>query len=432
MSFSEHNQRIFGVTENSNNTTALLLGSGELGKEIAIELMRLGVHVCAADSYKNAPAMQIAHEYRVLDMSDANALQHLIDEVEPNIIIPEVEAIATNVLKNAAQQHIQIVPSSDIAAIAMDRERLRRIAHEDLGLPTTPYCFASSYEELCDGAQQVGYPCVVKPVMSSSGHGQSIVRSPEHLFAAWNEAQHGRRAAVGHENECSRVIVEALAPLDYELTVLTISSSAGITTCEPIAQCQQDGDYRESWQPANIPESIRVQAQNIAKRAVEGLTHIAHDSNETGWGVYGVELFVLTDGSLLFNELSPRPHDTGMVTMISQHYSEFALHVLAILGVPITATYTALSLRDGEVAASHAVVIEGNGAVGFTHVAQALSTDSKSNNRLNLRIFAKPSVYGHRRMAVALATGLDAQDARNSATRIAHTLRTVSANIEMR
>ncbi|WP_421785179.1 formate-dependent phosphoribosylglycinamide formyltransferase [Gardnerella sp. DNF00983] len=426
MSFSEQNQRIFGVTENSNNTTALLLGSGELGKEIAIELMRLGVRVCAADSYKNAPAMQIAHEYHVLDMSNPQELQELISNVNPDIIIPEVEAIATEVLKDAANNNIQVVPSSDIAAIAMDRERLRRIAHEDLGLPTTPYCFASSYEELEDGAKKVGYPCVVKPVMSSSGHGQSIVRSSENLLAAWNEAQHGRRAAAGHENECSRVIVEALAPLDYELTVLTISSCAGITTCEPIAQRQQDGDYRESWQPANIPESIRTNAKDIAKRAVEGLTDIAQEAGETGRGVYGVELFVLKDGSLLFNELSPRPHDTGMVTMISQHYSEFALHALAILGVPITSNYTELSLKNNEVAASHAIVIKAEGSVGFTNIAQALQ--SGENNRCNLRIFAKPSVHGHRRMAVSLATGLTQEEARENATRIAMSLKTTQTN----
>ncbi|WP_421777743.1 formate-dependent phosphoribosylglycinamide formyltransferase [Gardnerella sp. KA00747] len=429
MSFSEQNQHIFGVTENSNNTTALLLGSGELGKEIAIELMRLGVRVCAADSYENAPAMQIAHEYRVLDMSNPEALQTLITQVQPNIIIPEVEAIATKVLAKAASQHIQVVPSSDIAAIAMDRERLRTIAHEDLGLPTTPYRFASSFEELEEGAKKVGYPCVVKPVMSSSGHGQSVVRSSETLKDAWDEAQHGRRAAVGHENECSRVIVEALAPLDYELTVLTVSSSAGITTCEPIAQRQQDGDYRESWQPANIPGSIRVDAQNIAKRAVEGLTNIAREADETGWGVYGVELFVLKDGSLLFNELSPRPHDTGMVTMISQHYSEFALHVLAILGVPVTANYTSLSLRDDEVAASHAIVVEGEGEVGFTNISKALQANE--NYRSGLRIFAKPSVHGHRRMAVALATGSTQDEARKNATRIASALHTDCANAEI-
>ena len=429
MSFSEQNQRIFGVTENSNNLTALLLGSGELGKEIAIELMRLGVRVCAADSYKNAPAMQIAHEYRVLDMSNPQELQELISNVKPDIIIPEVEAIATKVLKNAANNKIQVVPSADIAAIAMDRERLRRIAHEDLGLPTTPYRFASSYEELDDGAKIVGYPCVVKPVMSSSGHGQSIVKSPEALKAAWDEAQHGRRAAAGHENECSRVIVEALAPLDYELTVLTISSCAGITTCEPIAQRQQDGDYRESWQPANIPGNIRNNAKNIAQRAVEGLTNIAHDSNETGWGVYGVELFVLKDGSLLFNELSPRPHDTGMVTMISQHYSEFALHVLAILGVPVTANYTSVSLKNNEVAASHAIVVEGEGEVGFTNISKALQSDK--NYRSSLRIFAKPAVHGHRRMAVALATGSSRGEARKNATRIIRALHTDSSNAEI-
>lgn len=442
---SNSNTHIFGSITQKNNTTALLLGSGELGKEIAIELMRLGVRVCAADSYENAPAMQIAHEYYVLDMSNPQELQELISNVKPDIIIPEVEAIATKVLKNAAKKNIQVVPSSDIAAIAMDRERLRRIAHEDLGLPTTPYRFASSYEELEDGAKKVGYPCVVKPVMSSSGHGQSIVRSSENLLAAWNEAQHGRRAAAGHENECSRVIVEALATLDYELTVLTISSCAGITTCEPIAQRQKDGDYRESWQPANIPESIRTNAKDIAKRAVEGLTDIAQKAGETGFGVYGVELFVLKDGSLLFNELSPRPHDTGMVTMISQYYSEFALHALAILGVPITSNYTELSLKNNEVAASHAIVINGNGPIGFTNIPKALDTTqvdqddaenqktsenhdgeekNSENMRLGLRIFAKPEVHGRRRMAVALATGKNENSARLNATRIASLLQT--------
>lgn len=424
---NDSNTRVFGAVENKENTKALLLGSGELGKEIAIELMRLGVRVCTADSYKNAPAMQVAHEYYVLDMSDSEALKTLIDEVNPDIIIPEVEAIATEILKDAANKHIQIVPSSDIAAIAMDRERLRTIAHEDLGLPTTPYRFVSSYEELDESAKKVGFPCVVKPVMSSSGHGQSIVRNPENLLAAWEEAQHGRRAAEGHENECSRVIVEALAPLDYELTVLTISSSAGITTCEPIAQCQKDGDYRESWQPANIEESVRNKAKTIAKRAVEGLTNIAKNAGETGWGVYGVELFVLKDGSLLFNELSPRPHDTGMVTMISQHYSEFALHALAILGVPITDNYTELSLKNNEVAASHAIVIKGDGAVLFTNIGTALTA---SNNRCNLRIFAKPYVHGHRRMAVSLATGNSQKESRENATRIANTLHTDTFNPE--
>lgn len=424
--------RIFGSITQKNNTTALLLGSGELGKEIAIELMRLGVRVCAADSYENAPAMQVAHVARVLDMTNSSLLSALIEEIKPDIIIPEVEAIATEVLFNAKKDNIQVVPSSNIASIAMDREKLRRIAHEDLNLPTTPYRFASNYEELCESAKQIGYPCVVKPVMSSSGHGQSIVRKPESLLDAWNEAQHGRRAASSQSNNNSRVIVESLAPLDYELTVLTVSSCAGIITCEPIAQRQENGDYKESWQPANIPENIRIQAKEIAKTAVEGLTNLAQEKGEKGWGVYGVELFVLKDGSLLFNELSPRPHDTGMVTMISQYYSEFALHVLAILGVPITRSHVALSLRKNEVAASCAIVVNGDGPVGFTNLNNALDLEQlenfdsqkqeNENTRLNIRIFNKPEVHGHRRMAVTLATGRTESDARHNATRIASIL----------
>ncbi|MFC5221038.1 formate-dependent phosphoribosylglycinamide formyltransferase [Bifidobacterium leontopitheci] len=408
--------RVLGTPYGDRATRVLFLGSGELGKEVAIELMRLGAWVCAADSYDGAPAQQVAHERRVLDMANAAQLRALIDEVRPDIIVPEVEAIATSELADAAARGIQVVPSAGIAAICMDRERLRVLAHEELGLPTTPYRFAGSLEELRAGAEAVGYPCVVKPVMSSSGHGQSVVRSADGIDAAWTEAQEGRRAH--DEGDISRVIVEALVDLDYELTVLTVSSSAGIVTCAPIGQRQQSGDYRESWQPAACAEPVLAQANIIARGIVDGLVARAQQAGETGWGVYGVELFVLKDGSVLFNEVSPRPHDTGMVTMISQRLSEFAIHARAILGMPITARHVAMTLTGDGVAASHAIVVEGDGRAEFSNVARALIDPGT-----DLRIFAKPEVHGHRRMAVALAVGDDEADARDKAAQVADALR---------
>lgn len=393
----------------NHQTRVLLLGSGELGREIAIELTRLGAFVIAADSYEHAPAMQIAQESHVLDMTDPAALSNLIAEVRPSIIIPEIEAIATPELAKAASNGIQVVPSSRIAAICMDREALRTLMHETLGLPTTPYRFAGSFDEFKAGAQAVGYPCVVKPVMSSSGHGQSVLHSTNDLEPAWQEAQTGRRDA--KDGGISRVIVEAFAPLDYELTMLTVSSSASIVVCSPIGQRQEDGDYRESWQPAQVDPNTLEQAQDIARKAVSGLAGIAHKDGERGWGVFGVELFVLKNGEVLFNEVSPRPHDTGMVTMISQHLSEFALHARAVLGVPVTEESVALSLKNGEVAASHAIVVAGNGQATFSNVPEALSQPGT-----DLRIFGKPAVNGHRRMAVTLATGQDEVEARDKAS----------------
>ena len=414
--------RPLGTPLGKQPTRVLFLGSGELGKEVTIELMRLGAWVCAADSYAGAPAQQVAHEARVLDMADPQQLKALFDDIKPDIIVPEVEAIATQVLAQAATNGAQVVPSAEIAAICMDRERLRVLAHEELGLPTTPYRFAGTLEELRAGANEVGYPCVVKPIMSSSGHGQSIVRTPDAIDAAWTEAQEGRRAH--DEGDISRVIVEALAPLERELTVLTVSSSAGIVTCTPIGQRQESGDYRESWQthePANQVDPGRAdetaRAQHIAKTAVEGLVAKARQSGETGWGVFGVELFVLTDGSILFNEVSPRPHDTGMVTMISQRLSEFALHARAILGLPVTPEHVALAIPEGTTAASHAIVVEGDGQATFGNTAQALVEPGT-----DLRIFAKPEVHGHRRMAVALAIGADESDARAKAAHVADSL----------
>ena len=414
--------RPLGTPLGKQPTRVLFLGSGELGKEVTIELMRLGAWVCAADSYAGAPAQQVAHEARVLDMADPQQLKALFDDIKPDIIVPEVEAIATQVLAQTATNGAQVVPSAEIAAICMDRERLRVLAHEELGLPTTPYRFAGTLEELRAGANEVGYPCVVKPIMSSSGHGQSIVRTPDAIDAAWTEAQEGRRAH--DEGDISRVIVEALAPLERELTVLTVSSSAGIVTCTPIGQRQESGDYRESWQTHELANQVdpgradeTARAQHIAKTAVEGLVAKARQSGETGWGVFGVELFVLTDGSILFNEVSPRPHDTGMVTMISQRLSEFALHARAILGLPVTPEHVALAIPEGTTAASHAIVVEGDGQATFGNTAQALVEPGT-----DLRIFAKPEVHGHRRMAVALAIGADESDARAKAAHVADSL----------
>ena len=376
--------------------------------------MRLGAWVCAADSYAGAPAQQVAHEYRVLDMANADQLRALFDEIQPDIIVPEVEAIATSELAAAAARGAQVVPSAEIAAICMDRERLRVLAHEELGL-RPPRTVSPALWKNYVSAQIVGYPCVVKPIMSSSGHGQSVVRSTEAIDAAWTEAQEGRRAH--DEGDVSRVIVEALAPLDYELTVLTVSSSAGIVTCAPIGQRQESGDYRESWQPATFTPDVLEQAQHIARTAVEGLVAKAKASGEKGWGVFGVELFVLTDGNVLFNEVSPRPHDTGMVTMASQRLSEFALHARAILGLPITQEHVALSIPQGTVAASHAIVVQGDGEAEFRNVAAALAEPGT-----DLRIFAKPEVHGHRRMAVALAIGGNEADARAKAGNVAESL----------
>ena len=410
---TDHN---LGTPLSANHSVrVLLLGSGELGREIAIALIRLGAWVCAADSYQGAPAAQVAHRAEVLNMADPAALDALIAKVKPDIIIPEVEAIATSELEHAAGQGIQVVPSSGIAKICMNRELLRVLAHEQLGLPTTQYRFAGSSDELRSGALEVGYPCVVKPIMSSSGHGQSMVRDESQIDAAWHEAQVGRRAA--GSGGVSRVIVESLAPLDYELTVLTVSSSAGVATCQPIGQRQDHGDYRESWQPAAVEPKVLETARDVARRAVQGLVEHARNHGELGWGVFGVELFVLKDGTVLFNEVSPRPHDTGMVTMISQRIDEFTLHARAILGLPVTQEHLGLAIPAGRVGASHAVVVEGEGEVTFSELAKALEPADTE-----LRIFNKPSVHGHRRMAVSLAIGDTVAEARAAAAKVADDL----------
>lgn len=393
----------------------LFCGAGELGKEVVIAMQRFGVEVIAVDRYPNAPGMQVAHRSHVINMLDGSELRRVIEQERPDWIVPEVEAIATDTLVELEQEGYRVVPTARAARLTMNREGIRRLAAEELGVPTSPYRFAATRAEFDEAVGAVGIPCVVKPIMSSSGHGQSVVRSAEAIDAAWTEAQEGRRAH--DEGDVSRVIVEALAPLDYELTVLTVSSSAGIVTCAPIGQRQESGDYRESWQPATFTPDVLEQAQHIARTAVEGLVAKAKASGEKGWGVFGVELFVLTDGNVLFNEVSPRPHDTGMVTMASQRLSEFALHARAILGLPITQEHVALSIPQGTVAASHAIVVQGDGEAEFRNVAAALAEPGT-----DLRIFAKPEVHGHRRMAVALAIGGNEADARAKAGNVAESL----------
>lgn len=415
---SSTNDRPLGNPMGKRPTRVLLLGAGELGREICISLIRLGAWVCAVDSYLDAPAIQVAQSSRILPMTDPQALRALIEDISPDLIVPEVEAIATDQLASAADRGIQVVPASGLASMCMDRQALRTFAHDTVGLDTTPYRFAQNLDQLRQGAEAVGYPCMVKPVMSSSGHGQSLVHDPGDLEEAWRTAQTGGRAR-GRKDHPSRVIVEALVPLEHELTVLTVSSSAGIATCEPIGQCQEDGDYRQSWQPSGLDRSILEQASAMAERLVRAMTDLAREQGETGWGVYGVEVFVLKDGRVLFNEVSPRPHDTGMVTMISQRLSEFDLHARAILGIPVHREDLELTLPPGWSAASQAILVRGHGQVTFTGVPQALACPGT-----DLRIFSKPLVEGSRRMAVALAKGADQDQARARADQVVRTLRT--------
>ncbi len=308
-----------GSTGTSKGIKAMMLGSGELGKEVVIELQRLGVETVACDKYPNAPAMQVAHNARVFNMLDATALRKAVEEEKPDFIIPEVEAIATPELVKLEQEGWHVVPTARAALLTMNREGIRRLAAEDLGLTTSPYKFASTREEFDRAIEEIGMPCVVKPVMSSSGHGQSTVKSAADIDAAWQEAQEGGRAGAG------RVIVEGFVKFDYEITLLTVRSVSGTVFCEPVGHIQQNGDYRWSWQPQPMSDNAIEKAKAIAKAITDALG---------GYGIFGVELFVKGD-DVIFSEVSPRPHDTGMVTMISQDMSEFALHARALLGLPV-------------------------------------------------------------------------------------------------
>ena len=364
---------------------ALLLGSGELGKEVAIELQRYNVEVVACDKYANAPAMQIAHKSRVFNMLDGKELKKVILEEKPDHIIPEVEAVATPTLIELEKEGYNVTPTAQAAYLTMNREGIRRLAAEQLGIKTSPYVFASTYEEFVDAISTVGIPCVVKPIMSSSGHGQSVVKSESDIENAWKIAQEGGRAGAG------RVIVEGFVKFDYEITLLTVRSICGTTYCQPIGHVQVDGDYRYSWQPQAMTAKALESAQDIAKKVTDALG---------GYGIFGVELFIKGD-EVIFSEVSPRPHDTGMVTMISQDLSEFGLHAKALLGLPVP------SIRFYGPSASRAIVVEGNTTqVEFDNLEEVLAEEG-----VQLRIFGKPEIKGHRRMGVILATAETTEEA---------------------
>ena len=370
---------------------ALLCGSGELGKEVAIELQRYGVEVVALDKYANAPAMQVAHRSHVLSMLDGKKLREVIETERPDYIIPEVEAIATDTLVALEKEGYSVTPTATAAYLTMNREGIRRLAAEQLGLPTSPYKFASTREEFEEAVKEIGMPCVVKPIMSSSGHGQSVVRTADDIDKSWHYAQEGGRAGAG------RVIVEGFVQFDYEITQLTVRHSAGTTFLKPVGHVQVDGDYRESWQPQVMSEKALQKAQDIARKVTDALG---------GYGIFGVELFIKGD-DVLFSEVSPRPHDTGMVTIISQDMSQLALHARAVLGLPVP------GVRFYGPSASRAIVVEGDtDKVVFGNLDEVLSEEG-----VQMRIFGKPEVVGHRRLGVILATADTVEEARAKADR---------------
>ncbi|HRQ64120.1 MAG TPA: formate-dependent phosphoribosylglycinamide formyltransferase [Xanthomonadaceae bacterium] len=383
----------FGTPLHENAIRLMLLGSGELGKEVAIEAQRLGVEVIAVDRYANAPAMQVAHRSHVIDMLDSEALRALIDNERPDLVVPEIEAIHTPTLVELEAQGLRVIPTARATRLTMDREGIRRLAAEELGLPTSPYRFVDTEKDYRAAVQALGIPCVVKPVMSSSGKGQSTVRSSDDIESAWEYAQTGGRAGRG------RVIVEGFVSFDYEITLLTVRHRDGTGFCEPIGHLQVDGDYRESWQPQPMSEAARAEAERIARSITDALG---------GLGIFGVELFVRGD-EVLFSEVSPRPHDTGLVTLISQDLSEFALHVRAILGLPIP------TIRQHGASASCALLGEGHGAgPAYDGVAGALAEPDTA-----LRLFGKPEVQGKRRLGVTLALADSIDEARAKARRAA-------------
>lgn len=374
-----------GSVRTDKGRKALLLGSGELGKEVAIELQRYNIEVVACDRYASAPAMQIAHRNHVLNMLDPDALRNIILTERPDHIIPEVEAIATPVLVDLEKEGFNVTPTATAALLTMNREGIRRLAAEELGIKTSPYRFASDYKEFCDAIEEIGIPCVVKPIMSSSGHGQSTVKSIEDIEKAWNEAQEGGRAGAG------RVIVEGFVAFDYEITLLTVRSVSGTTFCQPIGHIQVNGDYRYSWQPQAMSPGALESAREIARKITDALG---------GYGIFGVELFIKGD-EVIFSEVSPRPHDTGMVTMISQDMSEFGLHARALLGLPVP------EIKFYGPSASRAIVVEGDtDKIEFDNLEKVLEEPGTQ-----IRIFGKPEIKGHRRMGVILTTADSVEEA---------------------
>lgn len=373
----------------SGATKFLLLGAGEIGKEIAIEAQRLGVEVIAVDRYANAPAMQVAHRSYVISMLDGGALRAIIEKEKPDFIVPEIEAIATTTLVELEQEGFKVVPTAKAAALTMNREGIRRLAAEELQLKTSPYQFANNKSDFEKAIADIGLPAVVKPIMSSSGKGQSIVRREDEIEKAWIYAQTAARGSA------STVIVERFIPFDDEITLLTVRHAGGTTFCAPIGHVQVRGDYRESWQPHPVAPTLLNQAKDMAKAITDALG---------GYGVFGVEFFIYSS-EIYFNEVSPRPHDTGLVTLVSQDLSEFALHVRAILGVPI------VKLNQHKAAASCALVVEGNGKkIRYHHLDDVLSLEDT-----HLRLFGKPEIQGERRMGVLLALADNIEAARAKA-----------------
>ena len=367
-----------GTTFTKSGKKAVLCGSGELGKEVALELQRYGVEVVALDKYANAPAMHVAHKSHVLSMLDGETLESVIREEKPDYIIPEIEAIATDRLVKLEADGFNVVPTAQATKITMNREGIRRLAAETLEIPTSPYRFAQTREEFDKAVAEIGIPCVVKPVMSSSGHGQTTIKRVEDIDKAWIVSQEGGRAGSG------KVIVEGFVKFDYEITLLTVRHCAGTTFLKPIGHHQVDGDYRESWQPQAMSQQALELAEAIAKSITDALG---------GYGIFGVELFVKGD-EVIFSEVSPRPHDTGMVTMISQDMSEFGLHARAILGLPIP------EVKFYGPSASKAIVVEGNTKeYEFSNLEHVLEEPG-----VQIRLFGKPEIAGHRRVGVILAT----------------------------
>ncbi|MCK7545145.1 formate-dependent phosphoribosylglycinamide formyltransferase [Marinobacter bryozoorum] len=382
-----------GTPLKENAYKVLFCGSGELGKEVVIELQRLGVEVVACDRYANAPAMQVAHRSHVIEMLDPASLRKVIEQEQPDLVVPEIEAIATGELVALEQEGYRVIPTARAVDLTMNREGIRRLAAEELGLPVSDYRFAETREQFEQAVAEIGFPCVVKPVMSSSGKGQSLVREVAEVTDAWNYAQTGGRAGKG------RVIVEGFIDFDYEITLLTVRHTGGISFCAPIGHRQEDGDYRESWQPQPMSGTALKRSEDIARSITDNLG---------GYGVFGVELFIKGD-QVWFSEVSPRPHDTGLVTLISQDLSEFALHARAILGLPVPA------IRQQGPSASAVILPEGeSSAPAYLGLQDALAEPD-----VQLRLFGKPELSGRRRMGVAVARKETIEEARRAATEAA-------------
>ncbi|MDO5552832.1 MAG: formate-dependent phosphoribosylglycinamide formyltransferase [Planctomycetia bacterium] len=387
-----------GTALTSSAVKVMLLGSGELGKEVAIEMERLGVEVIAVDRYDNAPAMQVAHRSYTIDMLNADELRHVIEWERPDYIVPEVEAIATAELVKMEQEGYCVIPRAQATYLTMNREGIRRLAAEELGLPCSPYRFAANYEEFRAALEAVGTPCVVKPIMSSSGHGQSVVKTVDEADAAWEISQTAGRSGAG------KVIVEGFVKFDYEITLLTVRHVGGTSFLPPVGHHQVNGDYQESWQPQPMSDVALAKAKEIAKKITDALG---------GRGIFGVELFICGD-NVLFSEVSPRPHDTGMVTLISQDLSEFALHARAILGLPIP------NIAFHGPSASKAIVVDGNSSrVAFDNLENVLAEPDTS-----MRIFGKGTLSGHRRLGVLLARGASIEEALTKVQRMRDNLKT--------